>query len=305
MLPARSVMKKNVLILLFSGSVLAAGAQTQAASTAGTTAGKTAGKTAVTRNTGVELSTRSHQKRRIDSMAVHLLDSMSATIGSMRSCSVKINVVYDIRSHNLGLIKHSDEEQLYLQGPDKLHIKAEGDKGGREFYYNGKMLCYYSADRNQYSEVPAPADIMAMIDSSHTRYGIDFPAADFFYPGFVDDIIGESSLLVYLGKTRIGDKECFHIAGLASDKAFQFWISADEKYLPLKMVLVYTSKNMNPQYEANLTDWQVNPVLDQKLFKFSPPAGAKKIRFLARNQTSPAKAAHPAPVSAGGTDHTK
>jgi hypothetical protein len=45
------------------------------------------------------------------------------------------------------------------------------------------------------------------------------------------------------------------------------------------MVIVYTSRDMNPQYEAILSDWQINPVLPSSLFDFMVPPKAKKIKM--------------------------
>ncbi len=220
------------------------------------------------------------QFTKIDTVAVSILDRMSAVIGDMGSCSVKVKSNYDISSQAFGLVKHSDNQQVYMHGPDKLLIRSEGDKGSRDFYYDGKTLSYYSIDRNQFSQVQAPATIMEMIDSVHKTYGIEFPVADFFYPAFVDDIIAESKNLAYLGMTNVDGKECFHIAGSANDKTFQFWISNDAFYLPVKVVIVYTGKEMNPQYEAVLTDWQVNPNLPDAMFEFTSPPRAKKIKMV-------------------------
>ncbi len=219
------------------------------------------------------------QTRKIDTVAVTILDKMSAMIGDLSSCSVTIRSNYDIRSKELGLVKHSDEEQLFLHGPDKLLIRSEGDKGSRDFVYDGETLSYYSMDKNQYGQIRIPASIMEMIDTVNKLYGIEFSGADFFYPGFVDDILAESKALVYLGLTKVDGKECFHIAGTASDKTFQFWISNDAFTLPLKMVIIYTGKELSPQYEAVLTDWQVNPMLPDALFNFSAPPKAKKIKL--------------------------
>ena len=219
------------------------------------------------------------QTRKIDTVAVTILDKMSAMIGDLSSCSVTIRSNYDVRSKELGLVKHSDEEQLFLHGPDKLLIRSEGDKGSRDFVYNGETLSYYSMDKNQYGQIRIPASIMEMIDTVNKLYGIEFSGADFFYPGFVDDILSESKALVYLGLTRVDGKECYHIAGTASDKTFQFWISNDAFTLPLKMVIIYTGKELSPQYEAVLTDWQVNPTLPDALFNFSAPPKAKKIKL--------------------------
>ena len=220
------------------------------------------------------------QVRRIDTVAVAILDKMSAVIGDLSSCSVTIKSNYDITSKELGLIKHSDEQQLFVHGSDKMLVKSDGDRGSRDFYFDGTKLSYYSLDKNQYGQIDASMSLVEMIDTVSKLYGIEFPAADFLYPSFVDDILSESKELIYLGLTKVDGKECYHIAGKASDKTFQFWISNDAYTLPLKMVIVYTSQEMNPQYEAVLSDWQVNPNLPDALFTFTIPHRAQRVKLV-------------------------
>ncbi len=220
------------------------------------------------------------QTRRIDTVAVSILDKMSAVIGDLSSCSVTIKSNYDVTSRELGLVKHSDEQELFLRGSSKLLLRSEGDKGSRYLLFNGKNLSYYSMDKNQYSQIETPASLIDMIDTVNKLYGIEFPIADFFYPTFVDDILAESKNLAYLGLTQVDGKECFHIAGTAADKTFQFWVSNDAYYLPMKIVIVYTSKEMDPQYEAVLSNWQVNPDLPDAIFQFTPPVKSKKVRMV-------------------------
>lgn len=219
------------------------------------------------------------QKTKIDTIAVAILDRMSAMIGDLNSCHVTVKSNYDVRSQHLGLVKHGDEEQLYMQGPDKLLIRSQGDRGDRNIFYNGKTLNYYSVENNQYATLPLSLPIVDMIDTVNKLYGINFPAADFFYPSFVDDLLSESEYLIYLGMMKVDGKDCFHIAGTAADKTFQFWISDDGLNLPLKMVIVYTNRDMNPQYEAVLSDWQINQNLPPALFEFMVPPKAKAIKL--------------------------
>ena len=220
------------------------------------------------------------QVRRIDTVAVAILDKMSAVIGDLSSCSVTIKSNYDITSKELGLIKHSDEQQLFVHGSDKMLVKSDGDRGSRDFYFDGTKLSYYSLDKNQYGQIDASMSLVEMIDTVSKLYGIEFPAADFLYPSFVDDILSESKELIYLGLTKVDGKDCYHIAGKASDKTFQFWISDDAYTLPVKMVIVYTSQEMNPQYEAVLSDWQVNPNLPDALFTFTIPHRAQRVKLV-------------------------
>jgi len=220
----------------------------------------------------------------IDTVAVSILDRMSAIIGQLGSCSLTVKSNYDISSKRLGLVKHSDEEELFMRGPNKLLVRASGDKGNKYLSYDGSTLTYYSVDKNQFGQIKGSTTLMNMIDTVNRLYGVDFPAADFFYPSFVDDILAQSKSLVYLGITKVDGRDCFHIAGTAKDKTFQFWIADDAFSLPLKMVIVNTDKEMNPQYEAVLTDWKINPDLPDALFEFSAPPKAKKIKMLSLSE---------------------
>jgi hypothetical protein len=221
----------------------------------------------------------SAQRINIDTIAVSILDRMSAMIGSLSSCHYMVRSNYDIRSQHLGLVKHGDDEQIYMQGPNKLLIRSQGDRGERSLYYDGEALSYYSTENNQYASLMLSAPIVDMIDTVNKLYGIEFPASDFFYPTFVDDLLSESKNLIYLGMTKVDGKDCYHIAGTTPDKTYQFWISDDALTLPIKMVIVYTSRDMNPQYEAVLSDWQINPMLPASLFEFMAPPKAKKIKM--------------------------
>jgi hypothetical protein len=229
---------------------------------------------------GVRAQQTTTRARRIDTVAVAILDRMSAVIGDLGSCSFTVRSNYDISSKELGLIKHSDEEHVYLHGPNKMMMRSDGDLGSHELYFDGTKLSYYSIDRNQYGQIDAALSLVEMIDTVNKAYGIEFPAADFLYPTFVDDILGESNELVYLGLTKVDGKDCYHIAGKGPDKTFQFWVSDDAFSLPVKMVIVYTDREMNPQYEATLSDWEVNPNLPDAIFEFAVPHKARKIKMV-------------------------
>jgi hypothetical protein len=219
----------------------------------------------------------------IDSEAVSILDNMSDKITNLESCSFVLKTEYDIYNNRLGLVKFSDEANVFLKAPDKLLVNKKGDRGHKDFYYDGKTFSYYSEDNNCYATAPAPSTILETIDSIHNELGIDFPAADIFYPDLVDNILANSDNLSYLGLTNVEDKECFHIAGTNDEFTYQIWIANDESYLPVKLIIVYTSKIGNPQYEALFRNWSLNPVLQDSMFDFAIPEGATKIKFAKKN----------------------
>jgi hypothetical protein len=222
-------------------------------------------------------------RAQIDSEAVAILDNMSDVVTTLESCSFVLKTEYDIYSSRFGLIKHSDIANVFLKAPDKILVNKKGDMGVKSFYCDGKTLTYYSADNNKYSEIPALPTIMETIDSIHNEYGVDFPAADVFYPDLVDLIIEKSDNLSYLGPTMIDEKECFHTAGTTEDMTYQFWVATDN-FLPVKMEIIYLDRTGNPQFEATFMNWNLNPVLEDSMFSFVIPNGASKVTFLKKNK---------------------
>ena len=219
-----------------------------------------------------------------DSMAVVILDKMSEKIHSTNSVSFTSYVEFDKQSPNSGLITHSEMAKVYLRGPNKILISYSGDNGQKSYYYNGKTFTYFSLTNNQYSVIDAPATNIETVDLLHNDYGMEFPAADFLYPNFVDDLIQHSKNLIYLGVTDVNGKEVSHIAGAGINEkmTYQFWIYNDT-YLPAKIKIVYVDQPGNPQYQNTFSNWDIGPVLEDSMFEFQIPTGSKKVELKKSN----------------------
>lgn len=222
------------------------------------------------------------QTPRIDSTAVFILNRTTESLQFIKSCSFKAIMTYDIFNENLGLVKHSISEKVSIKFPDKMKITSSGDKGNRTLWYNGKTLYSYSLDNNTYAVTTAPKSVIETIDETSKNFGLEFPAADFFYETFLEDLKSEQGTLIFLGKTILDDKECYHIAGKDKNKSFQFWIGNDDNFLPIKMVIVYSNDKDKPQYEAVYKDWVINPDFSDYIFEFAPPPKASKVKFQPR-----------------------
>jgi len=220
------------------------------------------------------------QEVKYDSVAMLILDRMSDVIGDLESCSFRVNSSFDIDDESHGLIKQFIYNEVYMAGPDKMLVNIMGPKGHNQYWYNGTNLFYYSYDENNYAVIEAPPTILKAIDSINKNYEIEFPAADFFYPGFTDDLIESSDQISFLGNSLINGKDCFWILATGKDKRIQLWISNDAFNLPAKYVIVYRNLDGNPQFEATFSDWQVNPNLPPTMFDFMPPPMATKIRMI-------------------------
>jgi len=234
------------------------------------------------------LSASSHaQVVRVDSVAIMILDRMSKVIGDLNACSFSLEISEDVPANSffvpiegIGLVKHFTTSEVYIGGSDQMMINSMGDKGHRGYWYNGEQIAYYSYTENNFGFIPAPDNLVDAMDEVNELYGIDFPAADFFYPYFVDDLLENSTHLVFHGETQIQGKPCFHLIAAGEELSTQLWISNDGLTLPLKMVITYLGEVPNRQYEVTFSKWTLNPDLPPSLFLFMPPPRAREIDIL-------------------------
>ena len=223
------------------------------------------------------------QSRKYDSVAILIIDRMTDVIGGLESCSFKLNVANDVQSSSKSYVKYFTDYEIFLFGSDKMMINCRGYRGHRKFAYNGDQLAYYSYDENNYGMIPVPNTLIRMIDSVNQKYDIDFPAGDFFYPAFTDDLLNQSDSLRYLGMEKSGAREYFHVVSYGKEKNMQFWISNDSYNLPARFVITYNQKPGSPQYMAIFSDWQINPNLPSAMFDFQPPPGATRLRIMSKS----------------------
>jgi hypothetical protein len=222
----------------------------------------------------------SGQDQDIDPVAVQILDRMSDVIGELTSCSFKLATEVDAENYPYGLIKEYDYHEVHFLGPDKMLTNSRGHNGHRGYWYNGSNVTYYSYDENNYGIMDAPADIISTMDSINRAYGIEFPAADFFYPTFTDDILDNFNEVKFLGNRYLEGKICFHILADSEDTSVQIWVADDALNLPVKLVILYKDQQPATQYQATFTDWNINPDLPMTIFEFTPPDEANQVTMI-------------------------
>ena len=72
-----------------------------------------------------------------------------------------------------------------------------------------------------------------------------------------------------------------HLAVRSADVDMQIWIAQGEQPLPRRIILTYKNAPGQPQFRADLSDWDLSPKVAADSFSFNPPAGAEQIPFLA------------------------
>jgi len=202
-----------------------------------------------------------------DERAIAQLDVMAETVGALESVSFSVSTwVLDDR-------RLSD---VYFRGPNKMYVHSEGLDSGFEigYWYNGASLSFYSFARNLYDIVDAPDGIMNAIDFVNREYGIEFPAADFFYPAFTDDIIANYDRVYYIGETVIDDVAAIELEVSNDEEIVGMWI-AEETHLPVRMTIRPAGED-DISFDTVLSNWRLNPTLPDAMFEFKPPSESER-----------------------------
>lgn len=185
--------------------------------------------------------------------------------------------------------------QAYVQRPDKLRVNAVGDVENKEFFLNGKTITLYDKLHNVYATVEVPATIDGALDTAHKEYGLRVALADLSSENaYVLATKGTKNAL-YVGQGVVHGVKCHHLAFDRDKIQWQIWIDAGEKPLIRKLIITQKKLPGEPQWTAYFADWNFSPQLSDNLFVFTPPEGAKQIKFMSLKQlAAPQKKKAPA-----------
>lgn len=220
----------------------------------------------------VVLLTACESSGEYDSRAVASLDQMSDVIGELSSASYTLDTI----NASTADLEIRNEHDVYMRGPDKMYVHSVGTQGQKSYWYDGSKLAYFSYTKNVYAIVDAPDGIIKMIDHIHTQYGVDFPAADFFYPDFTDDIMDNYNSL-YFAEEEIDGIECVSVVAENDSETVQVWIDKTT-YLPHRMI-IESKLNSSNFYDVVFSNWVTNQKLPDFLFDFKAPNNSKEIQL--------------------------
>ncbi len=227
------------------------------------------------------LGTMQVQSQELDTAAILVLDRMSEVIGGLHACSYTLHSSQRVDDPDHGRITVLQKHEVYLTGPDRMHVNTTGEKGHTGYWYDGDQVVYYSFTENNFGFMEAPGTIMETIDEIHHRYGVDLPGSDLFYPEFVDDLIAQSNRIYFLGTAALDGKECFRVVAHGEEQSVQLWIANDATFLPVRLIVI-DHLDQGAQYTGTFSGWSLNPDIPNAIYQFMPPPGASQVHIKPR-----------------------
>jgi hypothetical protein len=227
--------------------------------------------------------------------AAAILKSMSEYLARLPSFSVKFRDGYDVVQASGQKIEFGEARTVTLARPDRLRVEEITSEGRKDLaLFDGKTVTVFDGDKQVYAQAPQPGSIDDALVYFVRDLKMRMPLALLMTTRLPDELPSRVTDIDYVEQTEVLGVAAHHIAGRTANVDFQFWVSQGDRPLPLRVVITYRNEPGQPQFWANLADWNTAPPIAKSLFEFTPSKDARKIGFAA--SARPASAAAKAEV---------
>lgn len=216
----------------------------------------------------------------IDPQAKEVLQRMSAFLAAQSSFTYHAESTKDILETNGEMIQYARGAEITIERPDRFAATVDGDLRSLRLLYNGDKVVLHDVARNFFAELTVPATLEKAIPYTLENFSIKAPFAQFIFPDAYDYLIRDVVKGSYLGIHRVNGIPCHHLAFRTPTIDWQLWVDAGDEPLPRKIIETEKRVAGGPQFTALLTDWKLGLDLDDSMFQFVKPEGAKQIDFL-------------------------
>jgi hypothetical protein len=210
-----------------------------------------------------------------------LLMRMADLLAKTQAFSVTIPANYDVVQDNGEKIEFGQVRQVFIARPDRLRIQSEFSNGEKlTIYFDGKDLIMFSPKENVFAKLETKGSVDDMLKHVVLDLQTPIPLAMLFSQSIKEELEKRITEIDYVELTTIAGKPADHLAVRTADIDFQIWLAQGEQPLPLRVVITYKKEVGQPQFRANLSDWNLAPKIDEAALAFSQPAGAEAVPFM-------------------------
>ncbi len=203
-----------------------------------------------------------------------VLESMASQLKSLESFSVHMEKTFDDVMLDGAKLQFSGAADLSVRQPDGLYIEY-GDKfSSKELWYDGKTFTLHDHLKNVYMRVDAKSNIRDALTELRDQYDVLLPLMSLLRGNPADDYGAGVTVRRYIGIHDVEGIPCHHLLFRGDEIDWQLWIQEGDKPLLRKYVVTYKRLEGSPQEVGVLTEWELNPVLKDQLFKADVPEDA-------------------------------
>ena len=216
----------------------------------------------------------------VDPAATAILKRMTDYLGSLQQFSVHTqNTLEEVldSGHRIDL---DVSASVIISRPNKLRSERKGDLVDQIFYYDGKTLTLYNPTHKVYAKEPAPETFESLFKYMYESLGFAVPVSDLVYSDVFPLLMQDVTFAAVIGKTYIDGVKCDHLLFSRPGVDFQVWVTEGSRPLPRKYVVTDTAISGKLSISTLMSNWNVEPMVEDAQFSFVPPKGVQKIDFM-------------------------
>jgi hypothetical protein len=212
-----------------------------------------------------------------------ILMRMADFLGGAQRFSVSVRGGYDAVQGSGQKIEFGEMRKVTLSRPDRLRIEGERSDGAKTLtVFNGKEIVLIDETSNVYATAPQPGGVDDTIVHFVKDLGMRLPLAVLLVSQLPAELKDRVRSVDYVEKTNIHGSLSHHLAARTDMVDFQVWVADSDTPLPQRVVITYKKAKGEPQFWAQLSDWNLAPALEDSTFLAKPPDGAQKVAFAAQ-----------------------
>ncbi|MBK3735799.1 hypothetical protein FBZ83_10439 [Azospirillum brasilense] len=219
----------------------------------------------------------------IDAEAMAMLNRMAETLAQAQRFTVTIRASYDVVQDTGEKITFGERRAVTLNRPDGLRVEAQESDGKRSLVtFDGKAISVFNADENVYAQIERAGTIDDAVRYLVQDLQVRLPLALLLVSTLPDELERRLQTLDYVERDTLTAVPTDHLVGQTEDVSFQIWIAAEGPPLPQRVSITYQADEGEPQYRADFSDWNLDPVVQAAQLAFHPPEGAERIPVMMR-----------------------
>ncbi len=227
-------------------------------------------------------------ERRIDPEADRLFRQMCDYVASLQAFTVSVRSMTEVLLVDGQKLDFEASSQVTVERPNRVRSHRIDVLDEADFYYDGRTITIYSKKSNYYATEPMRDNLDAALDAVRTTLSLEIPGADLLYSDAYDGMTWDLTEAMYVGLESIGSVKTHHLAFRTPSIDFQVWVGEGDHPLPYKYIITTKWTTAAPQFGVELTNWNLSPTVDDAVFTFTPPPGARRIEFLKMTLPQPA-----------------
>jgi hypothetical protein len=198
--------------------------------------------------------------------AMLVLKNMSEYLAHVGRFGVTIRDGYDVVQESGQKIEFGELRLVTVSRPDglridRLRIEVERSDGQKDLViFDGKDMTIYTANHNIYAITSRQGTLNQAIKYALDDLKIRMPLALMFLSTLPSELDKLGVSADYVETTTITDVPCDHLAvRTAGGVDFQVWVAQGDEPLPRRIVITYKGENGQPQFWADLSNWNLAP----------------------------------------------